>query len=297
MKPAPFAYHRPDSIDEATRLLADLGDGAKVLAGGQSLIPLLALRLAVFDDLVDVGAIAELRGIERRDDSLWIGAGTIDTAVGTSTEVAAAVPLLTRVTPFIGHVQIRNRGTIGGSIAHADPAAEYPAVALALDATMDVRSPGGSRAIAAADFFDGLWTTVLAPDELLVGVSFPVWGDRSGFAVEELARRHGDFAIAGAVVGIELDTDDRVRRSAIGLIGMGSTPERAAAAEHAVGGRPVDGIDPREVGAEAMALLESVPDDAHGSAAYRRRVGAEMVARAWSRAAREASETRGAGDG
>ncbi len=150
MKPAPFDYHVPATAAEAVSLLAELGDEAKVLAGGQSLIPMLALRLAVFDHLVDIGRIDELVGIERRNGDLWIGAGTTDAAVGASAEVAAAVPLLTRATPFIGHFQIRNRGTLGGSIAHADPAAEYPAVALALDATHGRRSRRAGAATIAA---------------------------------------------------------------------------------------------------------------------------------------------------
>ena len=136
------------------------------------------------------------------------------------------MPLLARATPLIGHFQIRNRGTVGGSLAHADPAAEYPAVALALDAELEAASPRGRRTIPAAEFFSGLWTTELAEDEILTGVRFPVWEGRCGHAVEELARRHGDFAIAGAVVSVQLD-GDRVQRCAIGLLGLGSTPERA----------------------------------------------------------------------
>src|SRR3954462_13175515 len=146
---------------------------------------MLAMRLAVFEHLVDIGRVDELRGIERRDGELWIGAGTTEATVGSSAEVAATGPLLARATPLIGHFQIRNRGTLGGCIAHADPAAEYPAVALALDATMDVLGPGGQRSVEAREFFDGLWTTSLEPDELLVGVTFPAWTGRCGFAVEE----------------------------------------------------------------------------------------------------------------
>lgn len=288
MKPAPFEYHAPATAADAAALLAQLGDGAKVLAGGQSLVPMLSLRLAFFDHLVDIGRIEELKGIERRDGSLWVGAGTTDAAVEASAEVASAVPLLAKATPLIGHFQIRSRGTLGGSIAHADPAAEYPAVALALDASMEVVSPRGRRTIAASEFFAGLWTTTLEPDEILVGVSFPVWGGRSGFAVEEFARRHGDFAIAGAVIGVELDDDDRIRRSAIGLIGLGSTPERAAEAEAELAGRKLAEVGPEEVGRRAMATLESIPSDLHGSAEYRRRVGAAMVARAWTTASEEA---------
>ncbi len=289
MKAAPFAYHVPSTPEDAAEMLAELGDGAKVLAGGQSLIPMLALRLAMFEHLVDIGRIAELRGIERRNGAVWVGAGTTEAAAGSSKLVADDVPLLARATPYVGHFQIRTRGTVGGSIAHADPAAEYPAVALALDATMDTVSPRGRRTIAAADFFDGLWSTSMAPDELLVGTSFPVWTGRCGFAVEELARRHGDFAIAGAVVAVGLDDGgDRIERCAIGLIGMGLTPERPRSAEAAVEGRGVDEITADEVGRLAMEGLDAVPADQHGSAAYRSRVGAVMVARAWDRAVAEA---------
>lgn len=288
MKPAPFEYHAPETAADATNLLAELGDSAKVLAGGQSLVPMLALRLAVFGHLVDIGRIVELHGIERRDDALWIGAGTTQAEIEASDEAASALPLLTKATPFIGHFQIRNRGTLGGSIAHADPAAEYPAVALALDARMHVTSSRGGRTIAARDFFDGLWTTTMEADELLVGVSFPIWNGRSGFAVEEFARRHGDFAIAGATIGIELDDDDRIRHCAIGLIGLGTRPERAETAEGAAAGRPITDLEAAEVGRLAVADLQSVPADLHGTAEFRARVGAEMVARAWTTATTEA---------
>lgn len=295
MKPPPLDYHRPSSPDEAAALLAELGDGAKVLAGGQSLVPMLALRLAYPDQLVDVSRIADLQGIERRNGSVWIGAGTTEARVGRDAEIARSVPLLARATPFVGHFQIRNRGTVGGSIAHADPAAEYPAVALALDAQLDVRSSRSARTIPAGAFFDGMFTTALEPDELLVGVHFPVWTGRCGFAVHEFARRHGDFAVAGAVVAVELDDggDDRVRRCAIGLFGLGSTPRRATAAEAELTGERAAHITPDDVGARAMATLgDDVPSDLHGSAAYRTRVGAAMVARAWADACAEA---KGAG--
>lgn len=291
MKPAPFTYHRPETAAEAVGLLADLGDGAKLLAGGQSLVPMLSLRLAVFDDLVDIGRIDELVGIERRGDHLWIGAGTTEAAVERSADVAAAVPLLARATPLIGHRQIRNRGTIGGSLAHADPAAEYPAVALALDAELEALSPRGARTISAADFFTGFWSTALEEDELLTGIRLPVGdgaGARRGFAVRELARRHGDFALAGAAVALEVDGDDRVVRSAVALFGLGSVPRRASGAEAGVDGRTLAEVDADEVGRVAVADLDDVPADLHGSAAYRTRVGAVMVARAWADAAAEA---------
>ncbi|HEY5698745.1 MAG TPA: xanthine dehydrogenase family protein subunit M [Acidimicrobiales bacterium] len=288
MKPAPFAYHAPSSLDEAIGLLAELGDGAKVLGGGQSLVAMLNLRLAVFDHLVDLRRVDELRGIERRNGSVWIGGGTTQATIEASPVVAEGVPLLVRATALIGHFQIRNRGTIGGSLAHADPAAEYPAVALALDAELEAQSPRGRRTIPAGEFFLGLWTSALAEDEVLTGVTFPVWTGRTGCAVEELARRHGDFAIAGAVVAVDLDEGDRVRRSAIALLGMGSTPERGSAAESAVTGAAVDDVDAGEVGQAAVSGLDAVPSDLHGSSAYRTRVGAAMVARAWTRAVEEA---------
>jgi aerobic carbon-monoxide dehydrogenase medium subunit len=288
MKPAPFVYHAPSTVEEAVALLAEHGDAAKVIAGGQSLVPMLALRLAVFDHLVDLGRIDDLRGIERQNGTMRIGAGTTQSAIEASSEVATAVPLLARATPLIGHFQIRNRGTIGGSIAHADPAAEYPAVAVALDAELEAVSVRGSRTIPAASFFTGTWTTGLADDEVLTAATFPVWSGKTGFAVEELARRHGDFAIAGATVAVELDDQASVRRCAIGLFGLGSAPERGAAAEQAVLGAAAGGVDATEVGEAAVATLGSVPSDIHASDAYRRRVGAVMVTRGWRRAVEEA---------
>ena len=288
MKPSNFEYHAPESIDEAVALLAEFGDGAKVLAGGQSLVPMISLRLAYFDHLVDIGRIGALRGIHADSDGVVIGAATVDAAVEHDREVAARVPLLARATPFIGHFQIRNRGTLGGSIAHADPAAEYPAIALALDAECEVVSPRGRRRIPAEAFFDGFWTTALASDELLVSVRFPAWNGRCGFAIREFARRFGDFAIAGAVVAVQLDDDDRVARCAIGLLGLGSTPLRATAAEHAAIGARAD-LSADELGQLAVSELSDIPSDLHRSARYRRRVGAAMVARAWQEAIEEAS--------
>ena len=298
MKPAPFEYHAPGSAKEAVDLLAELGDGAKVIAGGQSLVPVLAMRLAVFDHLIDISRIEALRGIEERGDSVWIGAGTTEAEIGRSALIARRLPLLSRATPLIGHFQIRNRGTIGGSLAHADAAAEYPAVALALDATVEALSPRGQREIPAAEFFTGIWTTALEPDEILTGVSFPaavdVPGGRQGFAIEEFARRSGDFAVAGAAVAVRLDPGGRVSGSGIGLFGLGPTAVRAAAAETAVAGTVVAGtgaseIDPAEVGRAAVADLDAVPSDLHGTASYRKKVGAAMVARAWEQAVKEAA--------
>ena len=289
MKPAPFEYHAPDSAKEAVDLLAELGDGAKVIAGGQSLVPVLAMRLAVFDHLIDIRRIEALRGIEERGDSVWVGAGTTEAEIGRSELVARRVPLLSRATPLIGHFQIRSRGTLGGSLAHADASAEYPAVALALDATIEALSPRGQRTIPAAEFFTGIWTTALEPDELLTGVSFPSATGKQGFAIEEFARRSGDFAVAGAAVAVGLDPDGRISRSAIGLFGLGPTALRAAAAEAATPGAAASDIDAAEIGRAAVADLDSVPSDLHGTAGYRKKLGAAMVARAWEKAIREAA--------
>lgn len=288
MKPAAFQYHAPSGAQEIVSLLAELGDGAKVIAGGQSLVPMLALRLAVFEHLVDLGRVAGLRGIEQRDGSVWVGAATTQASIERSAEIDSTVPLLARATPLIGHFQIRNRGTVGGSIAHADAAAEYPAVALALDAQMETLSPRGRRIIPAAEFFTGMWSTALAADELLTGITFPIRRARCGFAIEEFASRRGDFAIAGATVAIELDADGRIHRCGIGLFGLGPAPQRASAAEVALIGSGITDIAAEELGQTVASALESVRSDLHASADYRKQVGAAMVAAAWQRARQEA---------
>jgi aerobic carbon-monoxide dehydrogenase medium subunit len=288
MKPAAFAYHRPGTVSEAAQMLGEFGDDAKILAGGQSLVPMLAMRLTYFENLIDISRVDELKNIERRDDELVVAAGTPHALVGMDDEVAESVPLLTLSTPHIGHFQIRSRGTLGGAIAHADPAAEYAAVALALDATMEATSSRGSREIRAAEFFTGLWESALSADEILTAVRFPVWAGRCGFAVEEFARRHGDFAIAGATVAVQLDGDDRVAQCGIGLLGLGSTPLRGSVAENAVIGQPVDAVAAQEVGKLAIGGLGDIPADLSGSSDYRSRVGATMVARAWAAAVRQA---------
>ncbi|MDT7758064.1 MAG: aerobic carbon-monoxide dehydrogenase medium subunit [Mycobacterium sp.] len=288
MKAAQFAYHRPDTVAEAAVLLGEYGEDAKVLAGGQSLVPLLAMRLTHFEHLVDISRVPELRGIDLEGAEVRVGAATPHALVGMDDEIADSVPLLTLATPHIGHFQIRTRGTLGGAIAHADPAAEYAAVALALDARIEATSARGRRHVPASEFFTGLWETALKSDEILTAVAFPVWSGRCGFAVHEFARRHGDFAIAGATVAVELDDDDRVTRCGVGLLGLGSTPERGTPAEDAITGRPVSDVTADDIGALAMSGLHDVPADLQGSASYRTRVGAAMVARAWTEATTEA---------
>ncbi len=290
MKPAPFHYHAPETVDDVVALLAEYGDEAKPLAGGQSLVPMLALRLTRFGHLVDLNRVPSLRGVSRDDGALTVGAMTRQSTVERDEEVVRSAPLLARATPLIGHFQIRNRGTVGGSLAHADPASEYPAVALALDVSFEVASHAGSKLVPAAQFFEGTWQTCLAPDQLLVAAHFPVWGGRCGFACEEVARRAGDFALAGAVAAVQLDTEGAITRAGIGLMGLGSTPLRAPAVETALAGsRPPDPDGLLELGKLAMRDVDPV-DDVHASAAYRRRVGAHLVARTLARALQEAQE-------
>jgi carbon-monoxide dehydrogenase medium subunit len=288
MTAAPFEYHAPTTVAEALATLADLGDDAKVLAGGQSLVPMLNLRLARFEHLVDIGRVDELRGIARVDGSLVVQAATRDAVIEFDPTVAVEVPLLAAVTPYIGHFQIRNRGTIGGSLVHADPAAEYPAVAVALDASFDVVSNGGARSVPAAAFFTGVWSTALEEGELLRSISFPVWRGRCGFGVAEFARRHGDFSIAGAVAAVELDDDDAVARCAIAMFGVAATPTRAVTTEAALTGQTIGEIDPSVVGRMVFEDIDDVLDDPQVPAGYRRRVGTAMVGDAWRRAVEHA---------
>lgn len=289
MKPARFRYHRPESTDQAVALLADLGDEAKLLAGGQSLVPLLSMRLARVEHLIDLNRVAGLGRMTVDGSGATIGAMTRQATVEQSAEVAAAVPLLAMAVPHIGHFQIRNRGTIGGSVAHADPASELPAVALALDAEIDVVSTRGRRSVPASELFVGTWTTSLAADELLHAVRFPAWRGRSGFAVEEFARRKGDFAIAGAVCGLSVDDRAEVDRISIVLMGMGVTPVRAREAEQLLLGTTPDEDALSEAGRRAADAGQPT-DDIHGPATYRRRVAAHMVTIALRNALRQATD-------
>jgi aerobic carbon-monoxide dehydrogenase medium subunit len=286
MKPAPFEYHSPQTVAEAVELLSELDD-AKVLAGGQSLIPLLALRLTRFEHLVDLGRVRELVGVDRSNGTVTIGAMTTEAEVGASPVVAAAVPLVAKATPLIGHFQIRNRGTLGGSVAHADPSAEYPAVVVALDASMVLVNAAGSRKVAASDFFESTFMTAMAEDEILTAVEFPVWEGASGFAAYEVARRHGDFALVGATAGVQLQ-GDRVSKAAVALFGVGGVPHRARAAEAALVGSPARSPDLTGIGKLAASDLDP-PSDIHASGSYRRAIAAVVVERALDAAFQEAT--------
>ena len=287
MKPAPFRYHAPTTLDEAMDLLSNAGEDGKVLAGGQSLVPMLNMRLTRFDVLVDITRIAALRTIDTGAESVRIGAGVRDVEIEESCEVGDAVPLLKEATRHVGHFQVRNRGTLCGSVAHADPTAEYPCVAVTLGAEMQITGPSGSRREAACDFFSGTWQTTLATDELLVAVSFPRWSPNAGFGFEEVARREGDFAIAGAAAAIEVEKGV-VSRVAIGLFGLGATPLRGTVAEKAMLGAKAFDVDLEDVGRLAVENV-SPPGDLHASGALRRRIGAAVARRALTRAFSEAS--------
>ncbi len=283
MKPAQFTYHAPESLADVSRLLAEYGDDAKVLAGGQSLVPMLALRLTRFDHIIDLNRVSGLQGVERNNGTLTIKAMTRQADVEHDATAGQAVPLLAQAVPLIGHFQIRNRGTIGGSIAHADPASELPAVVLALDAELEVVGPSGTRSIPAADFFIGTWTTTIEADEILSAVRLPVWEGKCGFAVEEIARRSGDFALAGVACAVEVDGSGAVTRSAISFLAMAPTPVRARAAERALTGSNPSASDLAEIG--RLAVGDCAPTaDVHASAEYRMHVGAHLVERALDRA-------------
>jgi carbon-monoxide dehydrogenase medium subunit len=288
VKPARFEYHAPTSVEEAVELLATFGDDAKVLGGGQSLVPMLALRLTRFDHLVDLNRISTMQFVDSTGAWLSIGAMTRQAVAEHDEVVARDAPLLAKAIPHIGHFQIRNRGTVGGSIAHADPASELPAVALALDAEIEVRGSAGARRIPAAEFFLSMWETAVADDEIVVAIHFPVLDGRVGFGFEEMALRLGDFALTGAACVVSLGTSGEIERAAIGLMGMDATPVRAREAEDALVGVSPDLDDLSEVAALAVAASNPT-DDVHASARYRSKVGAVMVARALRSAIEEAT--------
>jgi CO/xanthine dehydrogenase FAD-binding subunit len=284
MKPPPFDYCDPRSTAEAVRLLADGGVDAKVLAGGQSLVPLLNFRLARPDRLIDVNRVEGLAYVRRRDSRLHIGALTRQTAVEHSALVAAGWPLLPAAIRFVAHPQIRSRGTIGGSVAHADAAAEIPAALLALDARLHACSTRGTRIVPAREFFLGHLTTSLRSDELLVEIEIPSPPPMTGHGFAELARRHGDFALGGAAVLITLTPNRVCDRAVIALLAAAPTAIRAAAAEHALIGRRVS--HERATEAARTAAMEV----GHGSSAYRQRLLAALTQRAILDAARSAAE-------
>lgn len=277
MKPAPFKYAAPQTVDEALDLLAEYDHDGKVLAGGQSLVPLLNMRLARPSVLIDLNRVAGLDYIREDGGTVAIGAMTRQRTIERSPVVREKLPLLWEAIRYVGHPQIRNRGTIGGSLAHADPSAELPAVALAVDATLVTRSAGGGRTLSADGFFVSYLATALEPDELLTEIRLPVHGHKRT-AFLEVARRHGDFALAGvaAILGMTEGTCTDVR---LVFTGVGAIPTRVSEAEQALTGRRPDARALSDVSRVVSERLD--PDsDIHASADYRRRVGGALAARA-----------------
>ena len=283
MKPPAFDYARPASADEALGLLQEHGSDAKVLAGGQSLVPLMNFRLARPAVLIDINRLEELSYIREADGNLVLGALTRQSAVEDSALVAERCPLLLEATRWLGHRTIRNRGTVGGSVAHADPSAEYPTVLCALDGEVVVRGSSGERVVPAAELFQSICTTSLAPDELLTEVRVPTLPPRTGWAFVELSRRHGDFAQVGVAAMIRPGAGGQVDEVRLALAGVGETPLRCHQAEAALRGRQPDD---QAVGdaAAACAAVADPQDDIHATAAYKKAMVEVFVARALRKA-------------
>ena len=290
MKPPPFAYHAPTHLDEALALLERYGDDAKVLAGGQSLMPLLNFRLSYPSALIDINRVRELAYIRQENGQVRIGALTRQRAIEFSELVRRRLPLLSEATTLVGHLPIRTRGTLGGSLAHADPAAEYPAVALVLDAELVLQSPGGQRRIAAEEFFVSYLTTALAPNEVVTEIRFSPARLTSGWAFEEFARRHGDFALVG-VAGVMHTEGERCRTARLAAAGVGPTPIRLRAAEDILVQQGMTEQSIQRAAAKAAELVE--PDsDIHASADFRRHLTQVLTRRAIRRTLERGRERR-----
>jgi CO/xanthine dehydrogenase FAD-binding subunit len=290
MKPAQFEYDDPRTVEETLDLLARYGDECKVLAGGQSLVPLMNFRLARPGRLIDINGVDELVGIKRDNGKLVIGAMTRHVQVEHSNEIAEGWPLLHDAIGWVGHSQIRNRGTVGGSVAHADPAAELPSAFAALDASFTVRSKRGKRVLGWQDFFVSEFTTALAPDELVVAVEVPAQDPAGGSAFVEFARRHGDFALGGAAVTLKLGRDGRCESATIALLSAGPAPVRADAAEKQLRGSKLDEAAIKSAAIEAVQGL-SPTSDLHGSTEYRVQLLQTMTERALTTAAQRAKRS------
>ena len=285
MKPPPFEYFAPSSLPEALELMAQHGYGAKALAGGQSLVPTMNFRLAAPSVLVDLNRIPDLSYIRTAsDDGLLIGAMTRHVQAEKSPKVADKYPLLHATMPNIGHPQIRNRGTLGGSIAHADPAAELPALLRAVQGRVKAQSARGSRWIPADDFFQGFFTTALAEDELITELHLPPLPTGSGWAIEEVARRHGDFALVGAFAVLRVDGAGRCDHVRISLFGVGDGPMLAETAMGILRGEKLND-EAIATAAEAAAQKDvDPPSDVHATAAFRRHLVNVLVQRTLTQA-------------
>ena len=290
MKAAPFEYLVADSIDEVTTGLADIGEEATIIAGGQTLVPLMAMRLARPALLIDVNGIGDLQGIDLLSGGIRIKACTRQSDALKSTIIGEHVPLLAKALPYVGHAQTRNRGTVGGSIALGDPAAEIPLVATALDARITLVKLGSTRELPIHGFYQGPMMTSRGPDECITEILFPSWqGEgRRGTGFQEVSLRHGDFAIVAAAAQILVGEDGVCRRASVALGGVSGTPFRVTAAEDALRGTMID--DPALLAAGAAVDRAVDPqNDLHASAGYRRRVAKVLVERVIREAAREAT--------
>ncbi len=290
MKPPIVEYVAVRSTEDALAELARYGDDAKLLAGGQSLMPILNMRLAAPRRLVDLNRVQELAYIEERNGGVAIGAMTRQRAVERSALVAQGVPLLADAMPWVGHFQIRNRGTIGGSLAHADPAAELPAVAACLDAQLIARGPRGVRTLTADQLYATYLTTTLEPTEMLVETWWPAVSPRTGHAWLEFARRHGDYALVGVAAAVTL-SDDAVAAARLALTGVGGRPVRAREAERYLAGVP---LTDHVLGAVADAVRRAIDpeSDIHATAEYRRHLAGVLAVRALRLAAQRARPVR-----
>ncbi|GAB3729282.1 FAD binding domain-containing protein [Nocardiopsis nanhaiensis] len=292
MKAAPFDYVRPASVEDAVAELLAADGGGKIIAGGQSLVPVLAMRLARPDTLVDVNAIAELSTLVEEDGWLRIDA-TVRQRRMERDPLGTTVPLLRMALPWIGHRELRSRGTVCGSLAHADPAAELPAVACCLDAVLTLAGPNGERDVTARGFFTGAMTTALGPNELLRSVRFPRAGDRDGFGFAEIARRHGDFALAGVAVRVTR-TDDGQTDAVLTGFGVSDRPVTRGASAVLAEADPSSGTEAEAIGRLVPSVLDLADDvvdtegDAHGSQGYRKRLFSTLAARELVRAYRRA---------
>ena len=277
MKAAPFDYHCPDSLGEALRLLDTLDD-ARVLAGGQSLMPMLNLRLALPLHLIDLGRIAELEGIEETETGIRIGAMTTQRALEHSALIQAKCPLLSEALSHVGHQQTRNRGTLGGSLCHLDPAAELPIVAMALDALLEIRSSSGARTLPFAVFPLGVMNSALRPGEVLTHIQFPRHRDNMGACFVEFSRRPADFAIVAVAAQVQLSLDQVVLAARIAIGGLGGVPRRVRAAEQILEGRAWS-AEQLGLAAGAAGALPAEGDD-DNTPAYRQHLAAVLTQRA-----------------
>jgi carbon-monoxide dehydrogenase medium subunit len=286
MIPPAFEYHAPRSVGEAVALLGSLGSDAKLLAGGHSLLPMMKLRFAQPAHLIDLNRIDALRGIREDGDTVRIGAMTVENDLIASPVLRARVPLLAEAAKLIADPQVRNRGTIGGDIAHGDPANDHPALSLAVNATFVLAGPDGERTVAADDFFLGTYMTALGEDEILTEIRVPAFAPRTGWAYEKLKRKTGDWATAGAAVVLRLD-GGRVTHARIGLTNVGPAALRAADAEAALVGRALDDASIEAAAVAAMAICDPA-EDLRGDREYKTAMAGQMVRRAIRAAAARA---------